>query len=96
MLELKLTPKTSNIWQAKDYLELPEVMSYVVDPELKHFSYDDLKVICEVVNLCVNPDITKRPSMQELFTMLEGRIDTSISVELKASSLAWAELALSS
>lgn len=81
---------------AKDYLELPEVMSYVVDPELKHFSYDDLKVICEVVNLCVNPDITKRPSMQELCTMLEGRIDTSISVELKASSLAWAELALSS
>lgn len=82
--------------QAKDYLELPEVMSYVVDPELKHFSYDDLKVICEVVNLCVNPDASKRPSMQELCRVLESRIDTSISVELKASSLAWAELALSS
>ncbi|KAJ4712094.1 putative Receptor kinase [Melia azedarach] len=81
---------------AKDYLELPEVMSYVVDPELKHFSYDDLKVICEVVNLCVNPDASKRPSMQELCRVLESRIDTSISVELKASSLAWAELALSS
>ncbi|XP_015896126.3 probable LRR receptor-like serine/threonine-protein kinase At1g63430 isoform X1 [Ziziphus jujuba] len=81
---------------AKDYLELPEVMSYVVDPELKHFRYDDLKVICEVVNLCIDPDITKRPPMQELCSMLETRIDTTNSVELKASSLAWAELALSS
>ena len=82
--------------QAKDYLELPEVMSYVVDPELKHFRYDDLKVICEVINLCIKPDLTQRPSLQELYSMLESRIDTSISVELNSSSLAWAELALSS
>lgn len=81
---------------ARDYLDLPEAMSYVVDPELKHFRYDDLKVICEVVNLCIHPEPTKRPSMQELCTMLETKIDTSISSELKASSLAWAELALSS
>ncbi|KAL2342771.1 hypothetical protein Fmac_004056 [Flemingia macrophylla] len=81
---------------ARDYLELPEVMSYVVDPELKHFRYEDLKVICEVITLCISPDPSARPSMHELCTMLESRIDTSISVELKASSLAWAELALSS
>lgn len=82
--------------QAKDYLELPEVMSYVVDPELKHFGYEDLKVICEVASLCLNPDATKRPLMHELYNMLESRIDTTVSVELKSSSLAWAELALSS
>ncbi|KAJ6703610.1 PROTEIN MALE DISCOVERER 2 [Salix viminalis] len=35
---------------AKDFLELPEAMAYVVDPELKHFRFEDLKVICEVVN----------------------------------------------
>uniref|UniRef100_A0A5B6ZN15 Protein kinase domain-containing protein n=1 Tax=Davidia involucrata TaxID=16924 RepID=A0A5B6ZN15_DAVIN len=81
---------------AKDFLELPEVMSYVVDPELKHFRYEDLKVICEVVTLCIHPNSTDRASMQELCTMLESRIDTSVSAELKASSLAWAELALSS
>ncbi|KAE8055306.1 hypothetical protein FH972_012155 [Carpinus fangiana] len=81
---------------AKDYLELPEIMSYVVDPELKHFKSDDLKVICEVVNLCINPDPSKRPSMKEVCTMLESRIDMSILVDFKASSLAWAELALSS
>ncbi|XP_044483949.1 probable LRR receptor-like serine/threonine-protein kinase At1g63430 isoform X2 [Mangifera indica] len=88
--------KGSLVEWAKEYLELPEVMSYVVDPELKHFSYEDLKVICEVVNMCLNSDAGKRPSMQELSSILESRIDTSISVELKASSLAWAELALSS
>ncbi|KAJ7944899.1 putative Receptor kinase [Quillaja saponaria] len=81
---------------AKEFLEQPEVMSYVVDPELKHFKYDDLEVICEVIRLCINPDPTKRSSMKELCGMLESRIDTSISAELKASSLAWAELALSS
>lgn len=82
--------------QARDYLEMPEVMSYVVDPELKHFRFEDLKVICEVITLCISPDPSARPSMRELCTMLESRIDTSISVELKSSSLAWAELALSS
>ena len=82
--------------QARDYLELPEVMSYVVDPELKHFRYDDLKAICEVVTLCIHPEPTKRPSMEEVCTTLEAKIDTSVSSELKASSLAWAELALSS
>lgn len=82
--------------QAKDYLEMPEVMSYLVDPELKHFRYEDLKVISEVINLCINPDPTRRPGIQQLCNILENGIDTSIASELKASSLAWAELALSS
>lgn len=79
---------------AKEYLELPEVMSYVVDPELKHFRYNDLKVVCEVVSCCLQSDATKRPSMKELCNVLESKIDTSVSSELQASPLAWAELAL--
>ena len=85
-----------SLLQAKEYLDLPEVMFYVVDPELKHFRFEDLKVVCEVVNLCINPDSSKQLSMKELCTMLESGIDTSISVDFKSSSLAWAELALSS
>ncbi|KAL1364446.1 probable LRR receptor-like serine/threonine-protein kinase At1g63430 isoform X2 [Arachis hypogaea] len=81
---------------AREYLEIPEMMSSVVDPELKHYREDDLKVICEVVSQCINGDPNGRPSMRELCSILEGRIDTSISVDLKGSSLAWAELALSS
>ncbi|WMV57305.1 hypothetical protein MTR67_050690 [Solanum verrucosum] len=81
---------------AKEFLELPEVLPYVVDPELKHFRYEDLKVISEVVNLCIHPSSSSRTSMRDLCAMLERDIDTSITAELKASSLAWAELALSS
>ncbi|KAG6397039.1 hypothetical protein SASPL_143200 [Salvia splendens] len=81
---------------AKEYLDLPEVISYVVDPELKHFRYEDLKVVCDVVNLCISPGTSRRTSMVELCTMLESGIDTSVPAEMKASSLAWAELALSS
>lgn len=85
----------SVLLQAKEYLELPEVMSYVVDPELKHFRYEDLKVICEVVNLCIRPSTSTRASMRDLCAMLESGVDTSVSAEMKASSLAWAELELS-
>ncbi|KAL1569061.1 putative LRR receptor-like serine/threonine-protein kinase [Salvia divinorum] len=83
---------------AKEYLDLPEVISYVVDPELKHFRYEDLKVVCDVVNLCICPSTSTRTrtSMLELCTMLESGIDTSVPAEMKASSLAWAELVLSS
>ncbi|KGN50115.1 probable LRR receptor-like serine/threonine-protein kinase At1g63430 [Cucumis sativus] len=80
---------------AKDYIEMPEVMSYLVDPQLKHFRYEDLEVICEVANLCIRQQPTKPVSMKELCAMLETRIDTSVAIEFKASSLAWAELALS-
>ncbi|KAI3850062.1 hypothetical protein MKW92_032283 [Papaver armeniacum] len=80
---------------AKEYLELPEVMSYLADPELRHFKHDDIKVICEVVNLCIHSDPSKRPSMQVLCPMLENLIETSITSDLSDSSLAWAELAIS-
>ncbi|KAK6947763.1 Serine-threonine/tyrosine-protein kinase, catalytic domain [Dillenia turbinata] len=81
---------------AKDFIQHPEVMSLVVDPELEHFSADDLKVVSEVVCLCLQQDASKLPSMQELCDVLESKINISLSAELKSSSLAWAELALSS
>ncbi|XP_071685921.1 probable LRR receptor-like serine/threonine-protein kinase At1g63430 [Rutidosis leptorrhynchoides] len=81
---------------AKDYLEKPEEMASVVDPALKHFREEDLKVICEVVSICIHLRPRDQVSMQDLCAILESKIDTSVSSELKASSLAWAELALSS
>ncbi|XP_042510014.1 probable LRR receptor-like serine/threonine-protein kinase At1g63430 [Macadamia integrifolia] len=81
---------------AKEYVDMPEVMSYLVDPELRHFRYDDLKIICEVASLCIQSDSAKRPSMKELCSMLESRIDISVAADLKECPLAWAELALSS
>ncbi|XP_024996650.1 probable LRR receptor-like serine/threonine-protein kinase At1g63430 [Cynara cardunculus var. scolymus] len=81
---------------AKDYLEKPEEMASVVDPALKHFREEDLKVICEIVSICIHLRPRDQVSMQDLCAILESKIDTSVSSELKASSLAWAELALSS
>lgn len=71
-------------------------MTSVVDPALKHFREEDLKVICEVVSICIHLRPRDQVSMQDLCAILESKIDTSVSSELKASSLAWAELALSS
>ncbi|WCJ26242.1 Leucine-rich repeat protein kinase family protein [Euphorbia peplus] len=88
--------KGSLVDWAKEYLELPEVMSSIVDPDLKQFKYEDLKVICDIVNHAICPEASKRPSMAELCSMLESKIDTSVSLEFRSSSLAWAELALSS
>ena len=81
---------------AKQYLEAPESMSCLVDTELKHFRQEELKVICQVVNLCLHQTPNNRTSMQELCALLENNIDTSVSAELQGSSLAWADLALSS
>ena len=83
-------------YQAKDYLEDPEKMASVVDPALKHFTVEDLEAIREVVRSCIHARPRDKVSMQDLCATLESKLDTTGSSELKASSLAWAELALSS
>lgn len=90
------------IVQAKEFLEAPEAMAGLVDPELKHFNQEELETVCEVARQCLNRDPTNnnnnnnKPSVQELCETLESRISLSISAELRSSSLAWAELALDS
>ncbi|KAL1192046.1 putative LRR receptor-like serine/threonine-protein kinase [Cardamine amara subsp. amara] len=87
---------------AKEFLEAPEAMAGLVDPELKHFNQEELETVCEVASQCLNRDPTNnsnnnnKPSVQELCETLESRISVSISAELRSSSLAWAELALDS
>ncbi|XP_047328803.1 probable LRR receptor-like serine/threonine-protein kinase At1g63430 [Impatiens glandulifera] len=74
---------------ASEFLEMPEVMSYVVDPEVKHFRYEDVEVICEVVSLCIHR--SRMVSMEKICEMLESRIVVNST---KNSPLAWAELAV--
>ncbi|KAF3792585.1 putative LRR receptor-like serine/threonine-protein kinase [Nymphaea thermarum] len=81
---------------ARDYLDMPEVIAYLVDPQLTYFRYEDVRVICEVVNLCIQPDPANRPSMTIICSMLENGIDISPTANIKESPLAWAELALAS
>ncbi|CAH8391157.1 unnamed protein product [Eruca vesicaria subsp. sativa] len=87
---------------AKEFLETPEAMASLVDPELKHFNQEELETVCEVARQCLNRDPNNnsnnnnKPSVQEICETLESRISLSISAELRSSSLAWAELALDS
>ena len=71
-------------------------MASVVDPALKHLREEDLEAIREVVTICIHVRPRDKVTTQEVCAMLERKLDISGSSELMASSLAWAELALSS
>lgn len=81
---------------AAEYLQNPEEIGKLVDPELKDVKVDDLAVICSVVSLCIDPDPSRRPSMQIIAAVLENGIDISPAAVLKDSPLAWADIALAS
>ncbi|XP_073002252.1 probable LRR receptor-like serine/threonine-protein kinase At1g63430 [Typha latifolia] len=81
-------------WALK-YLEHPQEIGKIVDPELKNVGPETLSIICSAVSLCIEPEPTKRPSMHIITAILEG-MDTSVGAILKDSPLAWAELAISS
>lgn len=81
---------------AAEYLQNPDEIGKLVDPELKDVKADDLAVICSVVSLCIDPDPSKRPSMQIIAAVLENGIDVSATAILKGSPLAWADLVLAS
>ncbi|EPS59414.1 hypothetical protein M569_15393, partial [Genlisea aurea] len=72
---------------AKEFLE-SDVLTYMVDPKLKNFRYEDLKVLCQVVKLCIGSSSTSMPALCDI---LENGVDTSMNADMKAA-LAWAEL----
>lgn len=77
-------------------MDHPEEREKLIDPELKNFKPEDLSIICNVVSLCLESELSKRPSMQILSAMLEDGIDITAAAVLKESSLAWAELMIAS
>ncbi|KAG2403699.1 LRR receptor-like serine/threonine-protein [Vigna angularis] len=60
---------------AKDYLERPDEMSSVLDPELKHFSHEDLKVICEQKGGLRGLALLQCPSSSHLDQLLAVRLE---------------------
>ncbi|EPS61193.1 hypothetical protein M569_13606, partial [Genlisea aurea] len=86
------TPGSIVDW-AKEFLESPEeVVESVVDPQVKQFRRGDVGVIREVVKQCLlHPDAA---DVAELCSMIESGIEISVSAEIRASSLAWADLVL--
>lgn len=78
------------------YLDNPEERGKLVDPQLKKVKPEDLAIICNVMSLCLEPEPSKRPSMQILAALLEDGIDVTVTAMLKEYPLAWAELAVAS
>jgi signal recognition particle subunit SEC65 len=65
----------------------------MLDPSLKNFEQEQLEVICQVIQECVHPDPTQRPSMQEITKTLRQVIDISPEAAYpRLSPLWWAEL----
>uniref|UniRef100_A0A0A9DGX0 Protein kinase domain-containing protein n=1 Tax=Arundo donax TaxID=35708 RepID=A0A0A9DGX0_ARUDO len=81
---------------ARKHLDQPEEFSKLVDPKLQRQSVNQqsLGIVCNVVNLCIDPESSRRPSMSMIAAILEEGIEASAATLLRDSSLAWAEAAL--
>ncbi|KAJ1272019.1 hypothetical protein BS78_06G171100 [Paspalum vaginatum] len=81
---------------ARKHLEQPDEFSKLVDPRLQlpSVNQESLDIVCNVVNLCIDPEPSRRPSMSMIAAMLEEGIEASAATLFRNSSLAWAEAEL--
>ncbi|KAJ8546552.1 hypothetical protein K7X08_032626 [Anisodus acutangulus] len=81
-------------WVAQ-YLKDKMNVSSLVDPTLKSFKNNELMVICEVIEECLQENIRKRPTIREAIAKLREAIDISPDAAVpRLSPLWWAELEL--
>ncbi|PWA89208.1 leucine-rich repeat protein kinase family protein [Artemisia annua] len=67
--------------------------SDMVDPTLESFKQNELKVVCEVIEECIQQDARKRPTMEEVVTKLSEVLRISPEQAIpRLSPLWWAEL----
>ncbi|KAM0895208.1 hypothetical protein ACQ4PT_023977 [Festuca glaucescens] len=83
------------LW-ASSYLDGKRPLSAMPDPMLRASSSvpdDDLAALCDVVRLCINRDIEKRPSMNEVASLMKAVIRLSPEQTTPRNNpLWWAEL----
>ncbi|PSS29055.1 Protein MALE DISCOVERER 2 like [Actinidia chinensis var. chinensis] len=78
---------------ATQYLNDKRSISYLIDPTLKNFKNNELDIICEVIQDCIQPDARKRPTMKEITSRLREVIAiTPDAATPRLSPLWWAEL----
>ncbi|KAF5729178.1 LRR receptor-like serine/threonine-protein kinase MRH1 [Tripterygium wilfordii] len=78
---------------AAEYLNDKKSISYMIDPTLKSFKNNELDVICEVIQDCINPDPRQRPTMRDVIPKLREVIAISPDQAVpRLSPLWWAEL----
>ncbi|KAK1382171.1 Protein MALE DISCOVERER 2 like [Heracleum sosnowskyi] len=78
---------------ASEYLNDSSKFDCMIDPILKSFKNDELEVICNVVQECIQKDPRKRPTIKEIITKLREVIRVSPDAATpRLSPLWWAEL----
>ncbi|PON77024.1 Tyrosine-protein kinase [Parasponia andersonii] len=78
---------------ASQYLNDKRSISYMIDLSLKCFKNNELDVICEVIQDCIQPDPRQRPTMKEITSKLRAVISISPDQATpRLSPLWWAEL----
>ncbi|XP_061342750.1 protein MALE DISCOVERER 2-like [Gastrolobium bilobum] len=78
---------------AADYLNDKRKISYMIDPTLQSFKDNELDVICEVIQDCIQPDPRLRPTMRDITSKLREVLGVSPEQAVpRLSPLWWAEL----
>ncbi|CAK8530723.1 unnamed protein product [Lathyrus sativus] len=78
---------------ASEYLNDRRSISYMIDPSLKSFKDNELDVICEVIQGCIQPEPKLRPTMQDITSRLREVVNvTPEQAAPRLSPLWWAEL----
>ncbi|KAJ0016668.1 hypothetical protein Pint_10382 [Pistacia integerrima] len=78
---------------AAEYLDDKESSSDMVDPSLNSFKDNELDVICDVINECIQPNPRHRPTMKDIVAKLREGINISPDQATpRLSPLWWAEL----
>ncbi|RRT40816.1 hypothetical protein B296_00038645 [Ensete ventricosum] len=76
-----------------EYLNGNGGVGSLVDPTLKTHKEEELKIICEIIQACINPEPSKRPTMKEVTSKLRAVIPISPEAATpRLSPLWWAEL----
>ncbi|EOY27980.1 hypothetical protein QUC31_012782 [Theobroma cacao] len=79
-------------WAAQ-YLNDKRSISYMIDPTLKSFKNNELDVICEVIQECIEVDPRQRPTMKDVTSKLREVINVPPEQATpRLSPLWWAEL----
>ncbi|KAF2303020.1 hypothetical protein GH714_012695 [Hevea brasiliensis] len=78
---------------AAEYLNDKRSIGYLIDPTLKSFKNNELDLICEIIQECIQPDPRQRPKMKDITSKLREMIAISPDqATLRLSLLWWAEL----
>jgi len=78
---------------ASEYLNDMRKINHLIDPTLKSFKDNELDVVCEVIQSCIQQDPRKRPTMKEIVQKFREVIDLSPEAAApRLSPLWWAEL----